>query len=769
MSRKKKNRNQYYQDNQPESNDVPVEETLDAAQADGDKAVPQFVLGIDDAEQDAASAAEDTASAIVDEEETAVPEEPATETEDEADLDETSAETEEAPLDESAADSAATRPWWQTDEEAAEEAAYAAEASAEAQEEEPLPAEEDDPIDSSAEEDDGLSAEVEEAPAEAADAEEDTADSEDETEQGASESEDADEETETEDSPAPAEGASSDEPKEEALSEEELRRAEEERLRAEEKAKRKAERKEKTKEWFRKHKILVIVLCVVFVVGVGMTVGHFVTTMHVAFIHKAEDLDKAIANNKKTEYIVKSDVVYNGDLAIGDVDIDMNKHTLQVNGNLMMEGEGFVGYKAFYWGKPKAGGVVNVQGTYVQTGNRAWYSTLMAATVGINGDLAVGGDIQTTNLDVNGNLTVSGTVEAESVHVGGDLSVAGKMQAPVTLGDTSKAVVEGEALSLDGGATVTVKGSVGTVTGADALYVYPESQLKEFNVHTYYFVEYLEAPTVLVKEENGSQTLLISHVHHADGYEIGIDGKEEVYNAKKNAAGDNTAYSLPNLEPGDYTIRVKPYANESDVYVAGAETKIKVSYYVQLTEPHLDITKEVREDGTHVTLTIGAVSHAGDYVICVGGKKVKVNAGEDDVQYDLTAYVSEVGSYDVYVYAEPPKKTNYKQSESAMITYVSDSTVSVEIAGVLAPDSGPIVATITGGANVYYYRVEWTKAGAVVQTTYVLAQADSVTVTTALTIAEVDGITVTPLAKGYYKSGEAKSASVPMAPVMTAE
>ena len=75
-----------------------------------------------------------------------------------------------------------------------------------------------------------------------------------------------------EDSPAPAEGASSDEPKEAALSEEELRRAEEERLRAEEKAKRKAERKEKTKEWFRKHKILVIVLCVVFVVGVGMTV-----------------------------------------------------------------------------------------------------------------------------------------------------------------------------------------------------------------------------------------------------------------------------------------------------------------------------------------------------------------------------------------------------------------------------------------------------------------------------------------------------------------
>lgn len=567
-----------------------------------------------------------------------------------------------------------------------------------------------------------------------------------------------------EDNPAEAEEGATPEQSEEE-------KAEAERV-AQEKAAKKAEQKAKRKAWVKKHVGLIVALCLVVLVGAGLATGHFVTTMKVAFIHKVEDLQKAVDAGKKTEYIFKSDIIYDGDLALSNVNLDMNDHTLEVKGNLTITGDGFVGYKKTVWHKPQAGGHVIVTGNYAQTGNIAWYSTLTANAVTITGDLTVGNDFAVPALTVSGSLSVTGRVEADAVTVGGDMTVSGQVSSAVTL--AGNADISGSVRTISGGKTVSVQGEAQSIDGVEKLYLYPDSNVAAFTADAYYFVQYLEAPTVVVKKVNGVQTLLISHVLNADGYKITVDGVEGEYDAPK-AAGENTAYTMPDLAPGNYKVTVTPYSSKPDQFIGGANAQIKMSYYVQLATPQVAVGEEIKEDGEHVVVTIQKVDYANEFVLNVRGKEIKVKAEDGVTTYDITSLVDGTGSYDVYVYAKPPKKGNYETSETTLVTYVRQTTA--VLTSVTAYKVDAAVEAVVEGTDAYYYLVEWKKDASVVGTVYVKAAAEGAT-TTRFVPADgvtVDAVTVTPLGKGYHRTGNAASTvvlaekPVPAAPETPAE
>ena len=527
---------------------------------------------------------------------------------------------------------------------------------------------------------------------------------------------------------------------------------------AAEKAAKKAERKAKTKAWVAKHKALIIILCVVVLLGAGMATGHFVCTRNVAFIHKVEDLQKAMDAGKKTEYIFKSDVVYAGDLALSNVNLDMNKHTLEVQGNLTYTGDAIVGNKPTVWSHPQVGGTVVVAGAYQHNGNVEWYSDLTAQDVHVGGDYAVYGALQAQMVHAEGAFSAVGTVTADMVSVAGELTVSGTVDATVEMmAAGATADIDGSVRTLMGGAnTVVVKGSVQTLTGAEKLYLYPDSNVGIFEgVQAYYFVQYLEAPTVVVSvAADASQVLLISHVRNADGYKVTIGGRDDVIDvADASADKDNTVCKLPNLDPGDYTFVVTPYSNQSDVYLSQASTSVKVSYYVQLVTPDIYVAEEAAADGsTRVVLHIAEVPNAKTFVIGLRGNTYKIDASNGETIYDITDKLDGVGSYDVSVYATPPKKGNYRTSETALITYVSHRTTSAT--ATVSVVGGQWVVTAEGDSGVYYYLVEWQQNGVTVDSMAVKAENGQATCSRT-----VDGVCtsvkVTPLAKGYYENGTA--------------
>lgn len=586
---------------------------------------------------------------------------------------------------------------------------------------------------------------------------------EEEAEASVEESAESAEEMQAEEAPAEeekteeeAEGESAPE-KTPAELEAEKAQAEEEERKRQEAAEKKAAAKAKRKEWVKKHVGLIVILSVVVLLGAGLATGHFVTTMKVAFIHKVEDLENVVAEGKKTEYIFKSDIIYNGDLALEGVNVDMNKHTLEVKGNLTYTGDGFVGYKKMFWGKPQVGGAVIVEGAYTQVGNVSWYSPITADRAEIAGDLAIYDTFDAAPLSVTGSLLVAGEYVNESagVTVGGDLTVSGKVGGRVTL--VGDADIAGNAKAIVGGKTVKVSGAVEEIDGAEKLYLYPDSEVQRFTAGAYYFVQYLEAPTVVVKKVNGTQYLLISHVLNADGYKVNVEGTDAEYDVRK-TAGDNTSYSMPDLAPGNYKVTVTPYSDAPDVYLSGASTQVKLSYYVQLTTPEVTVEDVAGEDGTHVVVNIQKVQYAANYVIHVGGKDYTVKAEDGVTTYDITSMVTGTGSYDVYVYAKPPKKGNYEASETTLVTYVRNATATVSVTA-YAVEGGAIEAAVTG-TDAYYYLVEWKKGDEVVESVAIKAIAEGNLVQTTLTMADIDTVTVTPLAKGYYKTGAAQSATI---------
>lgn len=121
-------------------------------------------------------------------------------------------------------------------------------------------------------------------------------------------------------------------------------------VKPEEKDEKKKEGPSKFKLFLSKYKVPVIIAAVILVVALAVTLTIVITNRFYLQVSSAEDFLKDTSG--KTTYVLKKDVTVNGDLTVPHgMNIDLNKYTLTVTGNLIYAAD--AGDKDIYIGDKK--------------------------------------------------------------------------------------------------------------------------------------------------------------------------------------------------------------------------------------------------------------------------------------------------------------------------------------------------------------------------------------------------------------------------------
>lgn len=463
-----------------------------------------------------------------------------------------------------------------------------------------------------------------------------------------------------------------------------------------EKARKKAERKEKTKAWFKKHKLFVIITSVVLAVAIGLTVGHFVTTRNVAFIHTLEDLTKALEKGNRTELLFKEDITVDGDLTLDGYVLDLNGHTLTVDGALTLkgkDGKAFVGNRAYLWTDPEVGGTIACEDLYLS--GEHWY---------------VGADLQLTTLTLSGSATLTSvSAEHSALDEGITVRVTDSISGTTQLAPTATLHIFGHADTLRGGVVYAESTStVDLVTGSRKLYLLPGCAVARYeNVESCFFVRQLETPTLVVLELTKGYKLLISEVYEADHFLINFGDLEPVI-LPVDKGSEYTEYILPEMLPGDYNLSVVAASTNEDAYLKGNAATATVSYYVQLDTPSFLITVENSESGRTYWLDVSPVAHADGFRVWIGNTEISVPAAaEGNTRVDVTEHLSAVGTVDFRVVATSTQG-HYTQSQPALDSYVHTDTLATPTGTLVAENSEGTLTLILNlqlDPNAYYVEV----------------------------------------------------------------
>jgi|GEM_PF-5721835 len=540
--------------------------------------------------------------------------------------------------------------------------------------------------------------------------------------------------------------------------------AEKARKKAEKKALAREKRKQnnaKFKEWVKRHKLFVSLFIIIATLIIGAGVTTLVLTRNMYFVYNANNIAKMIEKNKRTDMKLEKDVTYDGDLTLNGYTLDLNKRTLTVNGDLTLNNDNasVIGRKRLFKKNYELGGKLVVNGNVVFNGvDYDLYSEIVAQTITVkNGNVVVYSEIKGEE-----SVTLKYLSESEK----NTLTINGKVNGNVELNETSSLILNGTAKDVKGGAVVRINdnASVGFISGAKALYLEPNSRWGGFDsdsVKDFYFVQVLSTPALLVNEENGVYTCFISHVDNADAYLITYGDLQEVRLAK-NSSGTNTAYVLPDLAPGKYTLKVVAVSDNAEKYKSSATASTYVEVYITLSTPDVELCKEIeKEDGTHVILTFKGVEHALKYEINIEGKSVTVDANDaKTIEYDITEYVKNVGTYTIYIKATAPN-TNYKSSANAMLSYVRVKKLTLTVSETVS-DGFVVGWEKLAGAYAYEVRLynDSTQLKSIVlskdTTSIAIMDKNGVVDPIFGQVDAVNGYAVIPLGTGYYKDGDVK-------------
>ena len=541
--------------------------------------------------------------------------------------------------------------------------------------------------------------------------------------------------------------------------------AEKARIKAEKKARSREKRKENNKkfrEWVKRHKIFVTIFIIVFALIIGAGVATLVLTRNMYFVFNASDIDKMLEKNKRTDFKLEKDVVYDGDLTLNGYIIDLNKHTLTVNGNLSLnnENDSVIAKRSVFKKDYETGGNLVVNGILTLNGvNYNLYSSINAEELKVEkGNVNVIGSVS----GVNGEVIVNYASASENK----TLTVNGSVDGSATLGESSVLVLNGSIKNVTGGEKIRVNdnATIGYVKDCASLYLEPQSKWQGFDsatVQRYYFVQTLASPVLLVTEKDGVFTCTISHVENADAYELTYADLETI-RVNKNGSGNNTTYVLPHQAPGKYSLKVTAISDDPEQYKASASSSTSVEVYITLSSPVIEVFKESVENGEKkVALRFNKVEHALKYDIVIEGKTKTIDAEDIAViEVDISEYVGKVGSYTIYVKATAPD-TNYKASDNAMVSYVHTEKLTLGAITESNDDGFTISWDALDGAYAYevkLYSGENQVADVVLSanvTTIRIEDANG-NINSLFGVSEADAYSVAPKGKGFYKDGDSK-------------
>lgn len=529
----------------------------------------------------------------------------------------------------------------------------------------------------------------------------------------------------------------------------------------EEKEKAKAEKREKRKAWVKAHKLFIAISSIIFLVAVGILIGHFVSTANMIFIHNANDLVKASTQSKKSELKFKSDIIVDGDITLNGYSLDLDKYTLTVNGNLTIKNEKLnIGKQLFLWSAYEKGGNIEVSGRLVLDSKETQLlSSVKADNLIILSDNAhISNTVEPKTADYayiwfNRNETTDSVLGAYSSDTG-DLTLNSQTQSNIHTNSTSTITLNGTANEIIGGEKIYLKDNSKSVFVCECskLYISEGATWGGFDansVENYYFVQKLGKPELIIEKSGKTFEVHISHVDNADAYILTYEGLDQV-RVPKDFGKNYTTYILPSRDPSTYNLSVYAVSDNPDEFNDGDIASTKVEVYATLDKVRiLSCEKIENESGNQYILTIESVKNALSYEIVVNGKTLNVDAKEEEnIEVDLTSLINGVGTYNIRVTALA-KGTNYKNSDVELYSFVN--TVKL------------VMGEINESENEGKYTYSWDNiiGATAYEITYGEDEKKIITTENFIVLDELTFVSVKPLGKGYYKDGESVSINAP--------
>ena len=428
------------------------------------------------------------------------------------------------------------------------------------------------------------------------------------------------------------------------------------------------------KEFFKRHLLFFIIAIAALLVAGGLAAGHLIATYHLAFIHSEENLTKALQKDRVTTLVIKKDVTVASDLTLKSMNIDLNRHTLTVEGDLTIpvENDVSIGYKT--------------KGKYTYGGKIVANKVTMSGT----GNLALFADVETKSASLSAaSIAYVGTVSgAEGISMQSEnITFNGNADTTLSLSENSVLSLSGEITTVEGGNKITlIEGKIDRVVGTDGnaptVYDHVGAVVETLNVKNYYRVTRLATPSeIYVLQENGDFRCYISEVIGATQIVYTLNGVEQTPVA---VTPGTTVIDLPSdsLTPGEQKIVLRVTAPGDPCYLDSDEKKCTFEFSAQLDTP---IPTVVEEEGK-IILSVPAIKHADKYVYTIQGESYETKT----VKTDISDKVAEGGVYIIKVTAKSENKY-FSDSNEAMTSYVTHVTL-----------AQPQVTAVKEGDNVTF-------------------------------------------------------------------
>ena len=555
----------------------------------------------------------------------------------------------------------------------------------------------------------------------------------------------------------------------------------------------------------RKKKIIIGViagvLAVAVLVAVVVPVSIFFTNN--LTVSSAEDLLAVDWNNLggKNVYLQK-DVTVDGDLEIPSAAvINLNKHSLTVNGTLKITGDVSIGTVSGDSFSGKGG--VSVNSLQV---NSSGGLQLYADTIVGEGTVAAGVFRTDCALTLNGVLAinaesayiegaVTGGENARLVFTGGVANVTGGVQTAMAAENGAYVSVENSAadIALDGQSYLVLSGSASSVTGGkgvlalknfscsvftgmERLGVYVQSCAggERFeDIDDIFFIEKLDAPAAAQVDIRGDRIVLtISDVEHsADAdFSYRVTVNDTVF---ESVSGTELDITKAVTTAGVYDILITAQGNfktgENGRYDIDSFTKdvyyidsnpcgIRYEHTFTLSTPdnlHIDTV-----DGG-ITLHFDAVPFADGYNVYINNSQEPVYSEKNEVS--ISSDLLNAGSNAIYVQAVSGNEQIHASSRALIgyVKYEKLATPAVE-APVISGNEVAVGWTKTDNSPARIFEVVFTynsaQGGVTSKTVYTTANTITVTLDD---LAEGSGVSVgvRALGYGYYLTGDAGTAS----------
>lgn len=555
----------------------------------------------------------------------------------------------------------------------------------------------------------------------------------------------------------------------------------------------------------RKKKIIIGViagvLAVAVLVAVVVPVSIFFTNN--LTVSSAEDLLAVDWDNLggKNIYLQK-DVTVDGDLEIPSAAvINLNKHSLTVNGTLKITGDVSIGTVSGDSFSGKGG--VSVNSLQV---NSSGGLQLYADTIVGEGTVAAGVFRTDCALTLNGVLAinaesayiegaVTGGENARLVFTGGVADVTGGVQTAMAAENGAYVSVENSAadIALDGQSYLVLSGSASSVTGGkgvlalknfscsvftgmERLGVYVQSCAggERFeDIDDIFFIEKLDAPAAAQVDIRGDRIVLtISDVEHsADAdFSYRVTVNDTVF---ESVSGTELDITKAVTTAGVYDILITAQGNfetgENGRYDIDSFTKdvyyidsnpcgIRYEHTFTLSTPdnlHIDTV-----DGG-ITLHFDAVPFADGYNVYINNSQEPVYSEKNEVS--ISSDLLNAGSNAIYVQAVSGNEQIHASSRALIgyVKYEKLATPAVE-APVISGNEVAVGWTKTDNSPARIFEVVFTynsaQGGVTSKTVYTTANTITVTLDD---LADGSGVSVgvRALGYGYYLTGDAGTAS----------